>query len=554
VQVLDFRILGPLEVVGDEGRIPLGGQKQRSLLGGLIIRAGRVVSTDRLLDELWGEQPPKTATTSVQNMVSQLRKLLGRDVLVTRPPGYVLQVEPDQVDAVRFERLVAEARGLPAAERSSRIAEALALWRGPPLADLEFELFAEGEVRRLEELRLDALEERIEADLEVGLGNELVPELESLVGRNGLRERLRRELMLALYRAGRQAEALQVYHDFRQTLADELGVDPSPALKQVYTSILRQEEVLERAPAPEAEDHYGDILAALLSGRLVLVLGSGINEAPRVDGGLPAYAEVAASLAESFGYPQEGKPDLACVSQYVALMKGVGPLYDELHGLFAREYEPAGIHRALAETLGLLRERSAPGQLIVTANFDQALERALTEVGEDFDVVSYIALGRHRGKFLHVSAEGEVTVVDVPNTYADVGLERRTVILKIHGGVGPAPEREWDSFVVSEDDYIDYLGRSDLAGAVPVGLAARLRRSHFLFLGYPLRQWYVRVFLHRLWQHESPTYHSWAVQPSVDPPELASWRRLGIDVFELAPEEYAGELRRRLAAEPPDRA
>jgi hypothetical protein len=120
--------------------------------------------------------------------------------------------------------------------------------------------------------------------------------------------------------------------------------------------------------------------------------------------------------------------------------------------------------------------------------------------------------------------------------------------------VGPAPEREWDSFVVSEDDYIDYLGRSDLAGAVPVGLAARLRRSHFLFLGYPLRQWYVRVFLHRLWQHESPTYHSWAVQPSVDPPELASWRRLGIDVFELAPEEYAGELRRRLAAEPPDRA
>jgi len=552
--MLQFRILGPLEVAEDEGEISLGGQKQRSLLGGLVIRAGHVVSTDRLLDELWGEHPPKTATTSLQNMVSQLRKLLGADVLVTKPPGYVLKVEPEQIDAVRFERLVAGARGAPPEERARVLREALALWRGAPLADLEFEAVAENEIRRLEELRVEALEERIEADLELGLAGELVAELESLVGRHPLRERLRRQLMVALYRSGRQAEALQVYHDTRQALADELGVDPSPALRQVYTSILRQEEVLERPAAPEAEDHYGDVLTALLSGRLVLVLGSGINAAPEVDGDLPAYAEVAAALAASFGYPPEGEPDLARVSQYVALMKGVGPLYDELHGLFAREYEPAGVHRALAETVGLLRERGAPGQLVVTANFDQALERALTDVGEEFDVVSYIALGRHRGKFLHVSAEGAVNVVDVPNTYAGVGPDRRTVILKIHGGVGPAPEREWDSFVVSEDDYIDYLGHSDLAGAVPVGLAARLRRSHFLFLGYPLRQWYVRVFLHRLWEQESPAYHSWAVQPSVDPPELAAWRRLGIDVFEVAPEDYAAELRRRLAAEVPEPA
>jgi DNA-binding SARP family transcriptional activator len=554
VNVLDFRILGPLEVVGDEGPIALGGRRQRSLLGGLVIRVGQVVSTDRLIDELWGERPPRHARTALQNSIVQLRRLLGPDVIVRQPPGYVLQVEPNQVDAVRFERLVAEARSLPADERSKKIAEALAFWRGPPLADLEFELFAEGEIRRLEEVRLDALEERIDADLELGCGGELVPELESLVAQYGLRERFRGQFMVALNRSGRQAEALQVYHDFRQTLADELGIDPSPALKQVYTSILRQEEVLERVAAPQAEDHYGDVLAALLSGRLVLVLGSGINEAPRVDGGLPAYAEVAARLAELFGFPPEGECDLARVSQYVALMKGVGPLYDELHGLFAQEYEPAAIHRALAETLGRLREGGAPGQLIVTANFDQALERALTEVGEEFDVVSYIALGRHRGKFLHISAEGEVTVVDVPNTYADVGPERRTVLLKIHGGVGPAPERERDSFVVSEDDYIDFLGRSDLAGVVPVGLAARLRRSHFLFLGYPLRQWYVRVFLHRLWEHESPTYHSWAVQSSVDPPELAAWRRLDIDVFDVSPTEYATELGRRLAAEMPARA
>ena len=232
-------------------------------------------------------------------------------------------------------------------------------------------------------------------------------------------------------------------------------------------------------------------------------------------------------------------------------MKGVGPLYDELHGLFAREYAPARVHRVLAELTGLLRGRAAPGQLIVTANFDQALERALSEAGEEFDVVSYIALGRHRGKFLHVSAEGQVNVVEVPNTYAAVAPEQRTVILKIHGGVDPAPEREWDSFVVSEDDYIDYLAQSDLASLIPVGLAARLRRSHFLFLGYPLRNWYVRVFLHRLWGRESPIYRSWAVEPSLDPLDLEPWRNLGIDVFEVALEDYLAELQRRIAAEMP---
>ena len=550
--MLEFHILGPLEVVGDHGRIPLGGQKQRALLGALVVHVGEVISTDRLLDELWGEHPPKTARTSLQNMVSQLRTLLGGDVLVTRPPGYVLQVQPGQVDAARFEGLVAGARKAPLDERSRLLREALALWRGPPLADLEFERFAEGEVRRLEELRLDALEERIEADLELGLGSELVGELESLVERHTLRERLRRQLMLALYRSGRQAEALQVYHDARRVLADELGLEPSPALKQLYGSILRQEQVLEKArPGAEPEDHYGDVLEALLSGRLVLMLGSGVNTASQPEGGLPAYAEVAATLAESFGYPPEHERDLARVSQYVALMKGVGPLYDELHGLFAREYAPARVHLVLAELTRLLRGRAAPGQLIVTANFDQALERALSEAGEEFDVVSYIALGRHRGKFLHVSAEGEVNVVEVPNTYAAVAPEQRTVILKIHGGVDPAPEREWDSFVVSEDDYIDYLAQSDLASLIPVGLAARLRRSHFLFLGYPLRDWYVRVFLHRLWGRETPIYRSWAVEPSLDPLDLEPWRNLGIDVFEVALEDYLAELQRRIAAEVP---
>ena len=176
-------------------------------------------------------------------------------------------------------------------------------------------------------------------------------------------------------------------------------------------------------------------------------------------------------------------------------------------------------------------------------------------MGEEFDVVSYIALGRHRGKFLHLSAEGAVTVVDVPNTYAEVGPERRTVILKIHGGVGPRARAGVGQLRRQRGRLHRLPRRSRISPAPsrsgsPRGCAGATSCSS----ATRFAQWYVRVFLHRLWQHESPTYHSWAVQPSVDPPELASWRRLGIDVFEVAPDEYAAELRRRLAAEVPDRA
>jgi DNA-binding SARP family transcriptional activator len=180
--VIAFRILGPLEVENEDGPLPLRGQKQRALLALLLIHAGETVSVDRLVDELWGEHPPRTATTSLQNLVVQLRKLLGPDVLVTKPPGYALRVAPDQLDLTRFERLVAEARRSAPRESVRLLREALALWRGPPLADLAYEPFAEGEIRRLEELRLDAVEQLFEADLAGGGGAELVGELESLVG------------------------------------------------------------------------------------------------------------------------------------------------------------------------------------------------------------------------------------------------------------------------------------------------------------------------------------------------------------------------------------
>jgi WD40 repeat protein/DNA-binding SARP family transcriptional activator len=224
----------------------------------LLLNRNEVVSIDRLIDEVWNDDAPATAVKVVQVYVSQLRKALGgrgsESVLVTRAPGYVLRVEADEFDAQRFERLLDEGRRLLGAG-SPRLAtrtllEALALWRGPPLSDFSTDAFARNEIARLEELRVEALEERIEADLALGRHTELVSELESLVAANPLRERLRGQLMLALYRSGRQADALEVYRQTRELLHGELGLDPSRALQSLERSILQQDTALELAAQP----------------------------------------------------------------------------------------------------------------------------------------------------------------------------------------------------------------------------------------------------------------------------------------------------------------
>ena len=232
--------------------VTIGGQRQRALLALLLLNANRVVATERLVDQLWGEHPPPTAITSLQNGVAQLRKALGAERVKTRAPGYLIAVEPHELDLTAFERAVHESReGAPAA-RSQALRDALARWHGPPLADFTYEAFAQGEIARLEELRLAALEERIDADLEAGAPPELVGELEALVAEHPLRERLRGQLMLALYRAGRQAEALAAYRDARHALTEELGIEPSPSLQRLNASILRQDAELDQAGAPQA--------------------------------------------------------------------------------------------------------------------------------------------------------------------------------------------------------------------------------------------------------------------------------------------------------------
>jgi DNA-binding SARP family transcriptional activator len=242
---MEFRILGPLEVIDDAESLPLGGARQRALLALLVTRPNEVVSTDRLVDQLWGAQPPKTALNTVQYYISQLRKSLGADRIVTRPPGYEILVKPGELDLERFEALLAQ-------DNAGALREALALWRGPALADLAFEPFALAETARLEELRLAALERRLDLDLEAGRDAELVGELEALIAGHPLRERLRGQLMLALYRSGRQGDALAAYQAARETLVESLGIEPGPALQALERAILRQDASLLAAGAGQA--------------------------------------------------------------------------------------------------------------------------------------------------------------------------------------------------------------------------------------------------------------------------------------------------------------
>ena len=267
---LEFRVLGPLEVWREGRPLKVGGERQRGLLVALLLNANEVVSAERLIEELYGSDPSGTAANALQAQVSRLRRLLdegaendGEGVVATKAPGYLLRVDQEQVDVTRFERLAAEGRDALAAGDPVRagglLREALALWRGPALVDVPLVELVQAEARRLEELRLAALTDRIEADLAAGRGGELVPELEALVAANPLQERLRVQLMLALYRGGRQADALAVYRDTQQFLREELGLEPSKALQQLERAILTQDAALDApvtgvAQAPEPPD------------------------------------------------------------------------------------------------------------------------------------------------------------------------------------------------------------------------------------------------------------------------------------------------------------
>jgi DNA-binding SARP family transcriptional activator len=528
--VVDFAILGPLEARESGQPIQLGGPKQRALLTMLLLEAGRVVSLDHLVEGLWAEGPPATAVASLQNFVAQLRKALGPDAIETRPPGYLIRLEPEQLDVARMRTLVDEARASEPVRRAALLDQALALWRGEPLAEFRYEAFAREEIARLEEFRLALLEERAEAKLAVGAHADLVPELKSLVRSHPLRERLRAQLMLALYRSGRQAQALEVYREGRELLVEQLGLEPSPLLRGVQASILRQETfAVGRGAIPEVE-HFEEVAAALLSGKVTVVVGS--DSEP-----------LASELARRFGL-EAVTPELARISQAVAVLNGAGPLYDALHTLVEGDGKPTPVHRFLARLPALLREHHSGQPLLVTTGYELALEQALEEVDESYDTVCYLAAGQMRGSFCHILPGGAASVIERPNAYTTgLDLDERTVLLHLQGRVDQSAERAWESFAVTEDDFINY---GNVARRLPVALAARLRRTHLLLLGYTLSTWTLRVVLERLWGSEPLPYRSWSVHAGPQPLEREFWRRRDVEVIDMAPAAYVAELERVL--------
>ncbi|MFI7585646.1 BTAD domain-containing putative transcriptional regulator [Spongisporangium articulatum] len=291
----EFRLLGQVELRRDGVRVELGGPKQRALLAALLLRAGRVVPLDRLVDDLWPDHPPARAAATVQVFVSNLRRALEPDrprgaaasVLVTAAPGYRLVVDPARVDAVRFAGLAADGRAArdDDPERAVELLGAAAdLWHGPALADLS-EPFARSEATRLEELRLGAEEDRADAELALGRHATVVAELEQRVGRHPMRERSRAQLMRALYRCDRQADALRVYREGSRLLREELGVEPGAPLRELELAVLRQDPELDWEPpapvvlpaAPAAQPAPEPAASAEESGRVLVVDDSGVN-------------------------------------------------------------------------------------------------------------------------------------------------------------------------------------------------------------------------------------------------------------------------------------
>jgi hypothetical protein len=318
------------------------------------------------------------------------------------------------------------------------------------------------------------------------------------------------------------------------------------------------------APADLAE-HYETVVRGFTLGRVTPVLGAGANLigrpadtdwAPRGEY-LPSGRELAKYLARVFKY--KGDPDdLVRVSQYVAVTKGgTGQLYDILHQVFDHDYEPTQLHEFLAALPGVLQAkdqllRGPP--LILTTNYDDLLEQAFDAAGVPYDVVVYVADGKDAGKFRHQPpGNGEKPrLIGEPETYVELDPTKRTVILKIHGFVDrshPDPEDAEDSYVITEDHYIEYLARTDLDNLVPVKLLRRLRKCHFLFLGYSMRDWNLRAILHRIWADREQEYDSWSVQIHADPLETKSWERREVQIFDMPLTQYLTGLSEYLSAE-----
>ena len=320
-------------------------------------------------------------------------------------------------------------------------------------------------------------------------------------------------------------------------------------------------ETAESHPEEAAElpaglaDHCRRVAKAFVNGEVVPFLGAGANLCGRSGSwrspgdSLPSGRELAQYLAREFDYPLPDSENLVRVTQYQATMEGPGPLYKRLREIFLGHYTPTPLHDLLAQMPKLLEDSfgRARNQLIVTTNYDDSLEQAFRSAGQPFDLFTYIAWGDDLGKFLHTPAEGEPTVVPDARQFAEPILDERHVILKIHGAVDRSPVKR-DSFVITEDHYIDFLQRTAIEDLIPMSILPALQQTHFLFLGYSLADWNLRVMLQRIWQQQDHGWNSWAVQHDTSALDQKFWTKRGVDIYVVDLLDYVHALEAALGA------
>jgi hypothetical protein len=301
--------------------------------------------------------------------------------------------------------------------------------------------------------------------------------------------------------------------------------------------------------------HCQVVAKRLAEGKVIPFLGAGANLCERPSGVswregrfLPSGVELAGYLAETYAYPGPDASDLLRVAQYVDLTAGDATLFEELHAIFAGSYAPNKLHRLLADLPANLRGQSREpcGQLLVTTNYDDAVERAFAEAGEDLDVVYYAVAPTEPGRFIHIRPDGEQVEIGDRAEYREFDLEHRSVLLKVHGAVNRA-DLEADSYVITEDHYIDYLARESIERLIPTYLMARMRTSHFVFLGYGMRDWNLRVILRAIWAGQARHFTSWAIQRDADEIDRRFWERHRVETHVWSLEDWVDALRAELS-------
>lgn len=380
---LEFRVLGPLEVRRNGEVVPIPAPKQRALLGVLLLHANEPVAQEELIELLWGDDAPRTARASLQNQIHAIRRLLGAEVLERQPAGYVVHVESGRLDLDRFEQLVAEARRSEPRERAARLREALACWRGPALVEFPSQPFAQHEIGRLEEERLAAVEDRIDADLALGLHAEIAAEIELLVERHPLRERLWAQLMLVLYRSGRQADAVATYRRAHRTFADELGIEPGARLRELQRAILAHDPALEDvdyALAPTLE-RAATMLAKEPPDRIrsLLDYGSALVRLGEMRHAASTF-RAAQRMAAAAGEQVLEERALLKLSRLECTMHAKGPLAhldaaNRAAGIFERFGDGAGLAEAVHDQGAMLAFTGRCGEGAVAADRARSLAR-----------------------------------------------------------------------------------------------------------------------------------------------------------------------------------